>query len=151
ARRAPRAIAIIALPEVEILDGVALDVLDLLRPHLPHGLGRHAHHEPARRHDFALRHERAGRDLRAVLGDGARQHDGTDADANVVADPAGVHHAAMTDGDAIADDAWKLGRHVEHRVVLHIRVPADVHVVVLIAAHHGERPDRGALLDDDIA
>ena len=53
-----RVAPVVAVPEREVVDGVPPDVLDLVVAHLAHGLGRHAHDEPARRHHLALRHER---------------------------------------------------------------------------------------------
>src|SRR5205823_4946461 len=151
ARRALGTEAVVALPQLQVLDRVALDVRDLLRAHLADRLRRHAHHQPAGGHELTRRHQGAGADLRTVLDDGARQHDGADADAHVVADAAGVDDAPVADGDAVADDARQIGRDVEHRVVLHVGVAPDVDVIVLVTAHDRARPDRRALLDDDVA
>src|SRR5439155_7376377 len=60
------AATVVPVPQLEILAGVAADVLQLLLAHLAHRLGGHAHHEPAGLHHLARRHERAGADLRAV-------------------------------------------------------------------------------------
>src|SRR6185436_19515852 len=143
--------AVVAVPEIDVFDGVEADVGDLLVRHLAHGLGGHAHDQPARGHHLALRHHRAGADLGILLHHRPGEHHRPDADAHVVHDGAGMHHAAMPDGHAGPHDAGELGRDVEHGVVLDIGVAAQAHVVVLIAAQDAEGPDAGALLDGHIA
>ena len=139
------------MPELEVFDGVPADVLELLFAHLPDRLGGHAHDQPAGGHDLALRDHGARADLRAFFDDGAGQHHGADADADVVHDGAGVDHAAVADGDVGAHDAGELRGDVEHGVVLDVGVAPERDVVVLVAAEHGQRPDAGALLDGDVA
>src|SRR5689334_1955743 len=137
--------AVVAVPELEVLAGVARDVVEVGLGHLAHGLGGDAHHERAGGHHLAGRHHGPGPDLGVVFDDGAGEDDGADPDADVVADGAGVHDGAMADGHALADDARVLGGDVHHRVVLHVGVAADADVVVLVAAHDREGPDAHTL------
>src|SRR5262249_28273192 len=51
---------------------------------------------------------------------------------------------------ARAHDAGKFRRHVQHGIVLDVRVPAKRHVVVLVPSKHGERPDARAFLDGHV-
>ena len=83
--------------------------------------------------------------------DRAGQDDGADPDPRVVLDGARVDDRPVPDGHAVPDDAGELGRDVEHRAVLDVRVPAEADVVVLVAAEHGPGPDARALLDRDVA
>src|SRR5215470_1733256 len=145
------AAAIVTVPEVEIVLGVAEDVLQLRFVHLPDGLGGHAHDEPACRYHLALRYQRPRPDLRAFLHHGAGEDDCPDADADVIHDGAGVNDAAMPDGDVGSHDAWEFRRDVEDRVVLDVGVAAKGDVVVLVSAEHGERPHARSLLDGDVA
>jgi len=139
------------VPELDVVARILQNVLELGGVHLADRLGRDAHDEPARRHDLAGRHQRTGADLGALLHDRAVQDDRADADAHVVHDPARVDDGAVADRDEVADDARELGRHVQHGVVLHVRVAAERDVVVLVAAQDGEGPDRGAGLDRHVA
>src|SRR5207245_2258945 len=108
-------------------------------------------HEPPGPHDLSRRHERSRADLGAFLDDGAVQHDGADADAAVVHDGARVDDGAVADRHVVADDARVLGRDVEDRVVLDVRVLSEPHVVVLVSAQHREGPDAGARVDRHVA
>ncbi len=49
-----RLVAVVAVPELEVLEGVLADVLELLVAHLPDPLGQHAHDEPAGGHYLPL-------------------------------------------------------------------------------------------------
>src|SRR3989441_4096376 len=142
---------VVAVPELDVVAGVFQDVFQLGGVHLPHGLGRHAHDEPAGGHDLPGRHQRARTDLRPFLDHRAIEDDGADADAHVVHDPAGVDDRAEADRDVVADDARELQRHVQHRTVLDVRVPSEGHVVVLVAPQHGEGPDGRAGRDRHVA
>src|SRR5262249_26896230 len=62
-----------------------------------------------------------------------------------------VDDGAMADRDEVADDARELPRHVQHGVVLHVRVAAERDIVVLIPAQNREGPDRGAGPDRHVA
>src|SRR5437016_7223528 len=137
----------VAAPELGVLARVPEDALELLRAHLPHGPGRHAHDQPSGRDDLARGHERSRADLGTLLDDGAVQHDGADTDAAVIHDRARVHDRAVADRHVVADDARVLRRNVEDRVVLDVRVLPEPHVVILVAAEHRERPDAGAGVD----
>src|SRR5688572_16697247 len=139
------------MPQVHVFARVAPDVFELRLAHLPYGLGGHAHHQGSRGYHLVGRHHRPCPHLRVVLDDGAREHDGADADAHVVADGARVHHAAVTDGDALTDDAGKVRRDVEHGVVLHVGITSHADVVVLVTAHDGEGPDAHAFRELDVA
>src|SRR5688500_6661672 len=139
------------MPQLHVLARVAADVLQLGLAHLPHGLGGHAHHERARRHHLARRHHGPRAHLGVVLDHRAREHDGADPDAHVVADGARVHDAPVADGDALTDDARKVGGHVQDGIVLHVGVASHADVVVLVAAHDREGPDADALGELDVA
>ena len=87
----------------------------------------------------------------AFLHHRAREHHRPDADPHVVHDGAGVHHATVADGDIGAHDAGELRGDVEHGIVLDIGVPAQGHVVVLIASQDGKGPHAGPFLDGHVA
>src|SRR5262249_54350674 len=109
--------AVVAMPEIQIVFGVAADVLQLRFVHLPEALGGPAQAAPPCRYHLALRHERPRADLGAFLHHGAGEDHRPDADADVVHDGAGVDDAAMPDGDVGSHDAREFRRDVEHGVV----------------------------------
>src|SRR5262245_37642528 len=104
----PAVLAVVPVPELDVVARVLQNVLELGGVHLADRLGRNAHDEPARRHDLAGRHQRPGADLGALLDDRAVQDDRADADAHIVHDPAGVDDGAMANGDEVTDDAREL-------------------------------------------
>src|SRR5262249_38872884 len=146
-----RLLLVVAVPQLDVVARVPLDVLELVRAHPAHGLGRHAHDQPACRHHLARRHQRAGADLSAFLDDGAIEHHGSDADTSVVLHGAGVNDGAVADRHAGAHDARMFRRDMEDGAVLHVGVPTETHEVVLVTAQHGHGPHAGARFDRHVA
>src|SRR5438270_364270 len=113
-------------------------------------LGRRAHRQHAVGHLGARRDERAAGHHRPDADAGAVQHGGSVADEALLAEPGRVHGAVVADRGAGADLDALGAVDVHDRAVLHVGAPVDDDRLE-IRAHHRVVPDRGALLDRDVA
>src|SRR5438132_14054941 len=113
-------------------------------------LGRRAHRQHAVGHLGARRDERAAGHHRPDADAGAVQHGGSVADEALLAEPGRVHGAVVADRGAGADLDALGAVDVHDRAVLHVGAPVDDDRLE-IGAHHRVVPDRGALLDRDVA
>ena len=100
-------------------------------------------------HADSAPHQCIGANDGLLADDRAIQNGSAHADETFVADGAPVHDRAMTDGHPVADDAGGLAVNVQHGVILHVGVMANLDTVD-VATRHRAVPDAGMVKPQSI-
>jgi hypothetical protein len=143
ARRPPAIVPrrAVSLHVVDVAPRRLAEPLDLVPAEIPHPLRRAPEHERPRRNPRPGRQERPGADETLALDHDTVEHDRADTDEAVVADGAPVEHGGVPHRDEVPHDGGPpIPRHVDRRIVLHVRPRPDPHRLD-VPTHDRMKPD----------